>query len=308
MGRRHAGRRNHRAERQDVARHARAAGDRGAARRRTLYTSQHRAHRHRRDHRRREGVCETVECEAVLDAPAGCGAHRKYLRREQQGPPAYGRQIEGRTSKFELRSSKLPIDMPLSNRRAIAVAVCALGATLLSSTPRAQIAATVETSATVEGVVVSAGNGQPLAGARVELFLARPPEPSPGRGGGRGGDDPLAPDPDRRRSATTAQDGRFLFDQLKPGEYRLLAMRTGGWVPGEFGQRSPTSTGTAFELTVGQQMRGVQIVLTPTASISGRVYDPDGALGKVQVQALRPAYRDGHRALVIIQSVLTDDR
>ncbi len=55
-------------------------------------------------------------------------------------------------------------------------------------------------------------------------------------------------------------------------------------------------------------MRGLQLVLTPTGSIAGRVYDRDGPVGKLQVQALRPIYRDGHRALTIVQSVQTDDR
>ena len=55
-------------------------------------------------------------------------------------------------------------------------------------------------------------------------------------------------------------------------------------------------------------MRGVQLVLTPTGSISGRVYDRDGPVGKLQVQALRPIYRDGQRTLTIVQSVQTDDR
>ena len=106
----------------------------------------------------------------------------------------------------------------------------------------------------------------------------------------------------------TAQDGRFSFENVKPGEYRLVALRSGGYVPGEFGQRSATGLGISFELSAGQQMRGVQLVLTPTGSISGRVYDRDGPVGKLQVQALRPIYRDGQRTLTIVQSVQTDDR
>ena len=147
-----------------------------------------------------------------------------------------------------------------------------------------------------------------MSGARVQLFRAHPVGP-PGdaRPEGRG-----APPPDiddlKPYAAVTSQDGRFSFENVKPGEYRLVALKSGGFVPGEFGQRSSTGTGISFELSPGQQMRGVQLFLTPTGSISGRVYDREGPLGKLQVQALRPIYREGQRTLTIVQSVLTDDR
>jgi hypothetical protein len=162
-------------------------------------------------------------------------------------------------------------------------------------------------SATVEGAVVQLGTGQPLAGARVQLFRAYPVGP---RGGPPLPDAGPPPDLEEHtpRSVTTAQDGRFLFENIKPGEYRLVAARSGGYVPAEFGQRSPTGVGISFELAAGQKMQGIQLALTPTGSISGRVYDQDGPIGKLQVQALRPIYRDGKRTLTIVQSVQTNDR
>lgn len=160
-------------------------------------------------------------------------------------------------------------------------------------------------SATVEGVVVQSGTGQPVSRASVQLFRWMPPGPR----GGPPTSERSEPDLNdlRSYSATTASDGRFSFDNIKPGEYRLLAMRS-GWVPAEFGQRSPTSVGISFELSAGQRMQGVQLALTPTGSISGRVFDRDGPVGKLQVQALRPIYRDGRRTLTIVQSVQTNDR
>src|SRR5262245_53439103 len=51
LGRRRAGCRNHRAEREDMARYARLARNRISKSYRTLHASQHRAYRYRRDHR-----------------------------------------------------------------------------------------------------------------------------------------------------------------------------------------------------------------------------------------------------------------
>jgi Carboxypeptidase regulatory-like domain len=176
---------------------------------------------------------------------------------------------------------------------------------LLAQTPAASQPS--QGGATVEGTVILAGTGQPLSGAKVQLFRAFLQR----RGGGPPSPDG-GPPPDlgdiTPHAVTTAQDGRFLFENIKPGEYRLAAFRSGGYVPAEFAQRSPTSVGISFELAGGQKMQGVQLALTPTGSISGRVYDRDGPVGKLQVQALRPIYREGKRTLTIVQSVQTNDR
>ena len=165
--------------------------------------------------------------------------------------------------------------------------------------------ATPQSPAIVEGTVVRFGTGEPVSGAQVQLFRVQSPRPPGPAGADR---PPLDLDDLKPYSAATAQDGRFVFDNVKPGKYRLVALRSGGFVPGEFGQRSARGLGISFELAAGQRMRGVQLVLTPTGSISGRVYDRDGPVGRLQVQALRPVYRDGQRTLTIVQSVQTDDR
>src|SRR5262249_33661031 len=110
------------------------------------------------------------------------------------------------------------------------------------------------------------------------------------------------------RTAKSDSNGRFSFQNVLSGEYQLLALQD-GFVPGEFGQRSPTSEGIHFQVAAGQRMTGVQLTLTPTGSITGRVYDRDGEpLGKAQVQALRSVYKDGRRTLAIVQTAQTDDR
>src|SRR5437867_11918755 len=157
----------------------------------------------------------------------------------------------------------------------------------------AQAATTQQPRASVEGSVVKMGSGDPLASANVQLHPEKGKEP----------------EEIHLYSATTSPDGKFVFNNVAPGSYRLIATRSGGYVPAEYGQRSPTGEGIPFGLAAGQKMTGVQLAMAPTGSISGRVYDRDGEpVGNAQVQALRSIYRDGRKTLTIVQSVQTDDR
>lgn len=155
--------------------------------------------------------------------------------------------------------------------------------------------------ASIEGVVVTLGSGEPLAEATVQLDRQIKINP----------DDPDPPPPGRaaNRFTHTDKDRRFAFENIAPGEYRLIAMRSGGYVPGEFGQRRATGTGMVFGIAAGQRMTDVRLALAPTGSISGRVYDRNGeAAGKAQVQALQSVYRNGHRKRTIIQIGESNDR
>src|SRR5205814_6834271 len=98
--------------------------------------------------------------------------------------------------------------------------------------------------------------------------------------------------------------------QVLSGEYQLIATHSsGGYVPAEYGQRKATGQGINFQLAAGQKMTGIVLAMTPTGCISGRVYDADGEpLGKAQVQAMRPVYKNGQRVLTIVQIVESDDR
>src|SRR5207244_2358864 len=102
--------------------------------------------------------------------------------------------------------------------------------------------------------------------------------------------------------------GRFSFLNVPPGEYRLQASRLGPYITAEYGQRKPDERGTPITIQSGQKITEIRLQLAPTSSISGRILDNDGEpLGRVEVQALRSMYRDGHRGLKPVQTVMTND-
>jgi protocatechuate 3,4-dioxygenase beta subunit len=151
--------------------------------------------------------------------------------------------------------------------------------------------------ASIEGVVVKLGTSEPIAKANLQLDI----EVS---------EDRLA---DRRdqlhRNATSDGNGHFIFENVAPGKYQLIATYEGGFVPAEYGQRSPTGQGIPFDIAAGQKKTGIQLAMSPTGAITGRVYDRDGEpLGNTQVYALRPVYKDGRRTTAIVQTVVSDDR
>src|SRR5262245_23866535 len=152
-------------------------------------------------------------------------------------------------------------------------------------------------AASVDGIVVKLGSGEPLPGVTVQLHPERAQRE-------------LGPRDIEFYTVKTGQDGKFVIGNVLPGEYRLIATRSnGGYVPAEYGQRSPTSEGAPFTITAGQKLNGIQLAMSPTGSISGRVYDREGdPVAHAQVNALRPIYRDGRRVLTIVQTVETNDR
>lgn len=140
----------------------------------------------------------------------------------------------------------------------------------------------------VEGEVVKFGTGEPLAEAKVELSKV-----------GEG----------TSYTVTTGGDGKFAFENVMPGEYRLVSTHADGFMPAEYGQRRPTGAGIPIVLTADQRTTGVQISMAQTGSISGRIFDQDGEpLGSVSVQALRSTYSVlGQRLLTMAQLVQTND-
>jgi hypothetical protein len=169
----------------------------------------------------------------------------------------------------------------------------------------------------VEGVVVRLGSGGPIAGVNVEMrrvegTAAAPLGPpvfpsgafSPGAVVFRS-----APNPADIFRARTGDDGRFVFADLKPGKYRLMASHPGGrYYPAEYGQRHPRSPGYDFVLDETQPIR-VRLEMAPMASVSGRVIGADGRPAPhAHVIAAEVGYQNGQRILSQMQGVETDDR
>jgi hypothetical protein len=138
----------------------------------------------------------------------------------------------------------------------------------------------------IEGSIVKFGTTDPIARAKVTLRPAN----------------------SANSQAVTADDGgKFAFRDLAPGPYRLTVTRD-GYVPGEYGQRSPGSPGVPLSLGSQQQIKDARIALTTTGTISGRITNRYGEpVGNATVQALRYSYQDGRRSLTPSQSIRTND-
>lgn len=106
---------------------------------------------------------------------------------------------------------------------------------------------------------------------------------------------------------STTEEGRFTFASLAGGQYRMTARRN-GFVPAEFGQRRPGGAGLAVTLGAGQQVRDLQITITPSAAISGRIVSRAGRpVVNAEVMAMKVSFQDGRRVLTLVQSARTND-
>ena len=106
----------------------------------------------------------------------------------------------------------------------------------------------------ITGVVLKSPSGEPAAGAVVKL-VDEPPS--------------VAPAGRQTQTTTTGGDGAFRFDDVEPGAYWVVA-NLQGYLPAEYGQRSPTGTGISFPVAAGQRVN-VRLTAWPTSGISGHV-------------------------------------
>lgn len=78
----------------------------------------------------------------------------------------------------------------------------------------------------------------------------------------------------RSSFCSTDADGRFTLVNLEPGGYHLTFDRP-GFIRNVFGSETAGENGALINLTAGQHLAGVEVRLTPEATISGRVVDQD---------------------------------
>jgi hypothetical protein len=142
--------------------------------------------------------------------------------------------------------------------------------------------------ASVSGIILKMGTGEPLSKAVVTISAFN---------GGRS----------QSYTATTATDGRFSFQNLDAGPYRLSATRS-GFIRMEYGARSPSRPGLPINLSPGQRLTDVVLQIMPAGTISGRVFDRDGEpMANVNVEALKYSYQEGQRVLNVVQTARTND-
>lgn len=133
-------------------------------------------------------------------------------------------------------------------------------------------------SGVIRGRITAADTGRPLRRAQVTL---------------------TAPALSGPRRANTGLDGRYEFKDLPEGLYAISVARS-GYLLLRHGQRRPMEQPRPIRLEDKQTIGDIDLALPRTGVITGRVLDDAGEpISGVLVQAMRPAWVEGRRQLVI---------
>ena len=141
----------------------------------------------------------------------------------------------------------------------------------------------------ISGIVVHAQTGEPLALTQISI-------------GSASGRDPF---PDLQ-SVVTGEDGRFLFKNLSPGKYALVAERK-GFPRQAFNQHEYFSSAIA----VGPDKISENLVfrLLPEGSISGKISDQEGdPVQNCQVMLFEKRVENGEQGTFMRTQAQTDDQ
>jgi protocatechuate 3,4-dioxygenase beta subunit len=146
---------------------------------------------------------------------------------------------------------------------------------------------TRQAPASLEGVVRRIGTGEPVPNARLVLSGGATPN---------------------QRAATSDTYGRFTFTGLEPGRYSLTAFAN-NYARLAYGQKTPNGPPTPIVLAAGQQVKDLLFDMTPTAIVTGRVYDFNNVpLANADVVLQKRAYDEtGQRTLQTVQQARTND-
>lgn len=141
------------------------------------------------------------------------------------------------------------------------------------------------TPAVLSGRVLNAKTGEPIRRANVVL--------RPFGSSSWTGSMVMAPPGAAPYAATTNAEGKFRIDAVEPGSYQIMAERQ-GFVRQTYGSRGGSMIGATIRVTPGQELKDLDIKMTPQAVVTGRVLDEDGEpLEHVQIQVLQRRYLEG---------------
>jgi len=144
----------------------------------------------------------------------------------------------------------------------------------------------------VEGTLVNRVTGMPVRKGYVTLVAVRRGMQPQNAGNANG------------YTVTSNADGKFVFDDVDPGQYAISADR-GGYIRTNYRSNS----GAIFTLTAGQRIKDIRIALVPQGVIAGRVVDEDGdPITDARVQAQRWVMTGGIRTLRGSQQIPVDDQ
>jgi len=107
----------------------------------------------------------------------------------------------------------------------------------------------------------------------------------------------------------TDELGRFTFNDVEPGTYRLIFARN-GYASHDYRQRTQGGGGVPLMLVPGQAKTDIVVRMAPVGAVGGHIRDAAGQpIAGVPVQLVRFSYDDiGQKQLQRIASTLSDDR
>ncbi len=161
----------------------------------------------------------------------------------------------------------------------------------------AQQAGSPQENGSVAGTVIDAMTEEPLKGAEVRLRNIQ------------AASDPASQSVSRSlprpTSANTDASGHFLFENLPPGRYYLLASHD-GYVNNN--RAYADLRGRWFSVAPGQHVGDVVVRLLPNGTIAGHISNEAGKpLRGVEVEAMRSTYQHGRRELRQVAQAPTND-
>lgn len=144
----------------------------------------------------------------------------------------------------------------------------------------------------IAGHVQNAVTGDPVAGAQVQLIqfspIARWPTPAP-------------------HNVSSQPDGSFIFDNVPPGSYSLMASAP-AYSPGRYKTNGSRTLMDIFTVQPGGQVAGLVLALQPYANLTGKVVDDAGQpVPHAQVQTFESVLMRGRTGLQRRVEATADD-